>query len=255
MSDLYRYYLDGPGEVLVTAVDFDFANPDVKKILIGSTCKNASIQGSATLEPVTGGRSLFPRRKILTDRALTFSMEDCEMDFRYLSMTQGEDIVVGVANAWAFGEDEQYTIPSATAYTVTLKHIPLAGTLAVLFDDGKIGDPVAIAPAATLEFQVTAAVVTFNAVYQYAGGATSSKVSTLSTSLPKAVKIIHKQTTYNSDNVVTGTQYVELFKVQPSPEFEEAYAEKQAYAPKLTFELIDPQRADKKIMDHIFIPA
>jgi hypothetical protein len=60
---------------------------------------------------------------------------------------------------------------------------------------------------------------------------------------------------FDENNNVKGYQYIEIYKAQVSGEFEEAYAEKQAFAPKLSFEVLDSKRFDKKIVDHRFEPA
>jgi len=262
MEDL-RYYLDGPGEVLIMDSTFDASAPDVNKILCVVTCKTASFRGDVTEEKVTGGRSIFPKRKYLTDRSITFELEDCEMDFRYLSITQGEAIVVGATTAYAFGEDYQYTI-DATTGKVTLPTTPLTDTLVVQFlDDGTLCTE-ATTPAGTGEYSLSGKELTFTNTdkgkdikvsYQFTTGSTAKTVSTKTDSLPKTVKLVHKQPMFDQDNAVVGHQFIEIYKAQPSGGFEEAYQEKAAFAPKLSFEVLDPKRVDKKMVDHKIVPV
>lgn len=260
--DALRYYMDGPGEVLIMTSDFDPGTPDLEKVICSMTCKTAAFRGGVTQENVTGGRGLFPKRKYLTERNVTFELEDCEMDFRYVSISQGEDINIAATTVYAFGEDFAYTINSSTG-VATLGETPLDGTLVVQFADGTLCTEAAT-PSTTGQYSLSGKTLTFstadkgkdiNTFFQYTSDAATKTVSTLSDSLPKTVKVIHKQPTFDNDNVITGYQFIEIFKLQPSGEFEEAYAEKQAFAPKLTFELVDPKRADKKVVDHKWVPV
>lgn len=259
MEDL-RYYLDGPGETLVVDSTFDAGNPDINKIICVVTCKTAAFRGDVTQENVTGGRSIFPKRKILTEKNVTFEMEDCEMDFRYLSLTQGEDIVVGASTAYAFGEDYQFSVTSGK---VQLPFTPIPGTLIVQkLSDGSLVTENVIPSVG--QYSITGATLTFNAgdegleirtTYQYNTPATTKTASMKTDSLPKTVKLIHKQPCFDGDNVIIGHQFIEIFKAQTSGSFEEAYQEKAAFAPRLSFELVDPKRADKKLVDHKFVPG
>lgn len=257
-----RYYIDGPGEVLIVTSDFDFSTPDVNKIICSITCKNASFKGGVTQENVTGGRGLFPKRKYLTERSVTFDLEDCEMDFRYISISQGEDITTGAQTVFAFGSDFEFVI-DASAGTVDLGETPIADTLVVQFLDGTLCTEAAT-PSTSGQYKLVGDTLTFaaadkgkeiKAFFEYTSDSSTKVVSTLADSLPKTVKIIHKQPCFDNDNVITGYQQLIVYKAQPSGEFEEAFAEKQAFSPKLSFELVDPKRADKKVVDHIFIPV
>lgn len=255
-----RYYLDGPGETLITDSAFDPGSPDVNKILCVVTCKTASFTGDVTEEKVTGGRSIFPKRKYLTDRSIQFQLQDCEMDFRYLSITQGEEIVVGASTAYAFGEDYQFTIAENK---VTLPETPNAGTLVIQYLDTGALMTESPTPGAG-KYSIVAKELTFNASdnakdikvsYQYTTGVDTKTVSTKTDSIPKTVKLVHKQICFDQDNHVIGHQFIEIYKAQPSGAFEEAYAEKTAFAPQLTFEVLDPKRVDKKMVDHKFVPV
>jgi hypothetical protein len=249
--DKLRYFLDGPGEALIATTDFDPTNPDLSKILCVVTAKSAAFRGSATMEPVTGGRSLAPRRKFLTEREITFELSDCEMDFRYVSLSQGEDIVTGSVTVWAFGESEQYVVDDSLK--ITLNHTPVPGTLIVQEKDtGELVEATLAKDTATLTGVNKGDEVL--AIYQYEA-ADVKQVSTLNDSIPRTVKIIHNQPMFDEDNNIIGTQQIELFKAAISGEFEEAYEERAAFAPSLTFEVLDPKRADKKLVDHRIIPV
>lgn len=262
-----RYFLDGPGEALIVTSDFDPEEPDLSKILCVVTAKTAAFRSTSTQENVTGGRSIFPRRRILTERGITFELTDCEMDFRYISLSQGEDIEVQGEDAaeeekitvWAFGEDEQYTISEDNR--VKLNHTPIEDTLVVQDMDGNLFELAQSASAGkyslsedTLTFDASAAGQEIKCFYQYEAPADTKQVSTKSDSLPKTVKIIHHQPAFDEDNNKIGVQEIEIYKAQVGGEFEEAFEERTPFAPSITFELVDPKRADKKVVDHRFIP-
>jgi hypothetical protein len=249
--DKLRYFLDGPGEALIATTDFDPTNPDLSKILCVVAAKSAAFRGSATMEPVTGGRSLTPRRKFLTEREITFELSDCEMDFRYVALSQGEDIITGSVTVWAFGESEQYVVDDSLK--ITLNHTPVKDTLVVQAKDtGELVESTLVEKTATLTGVNKGDEVL--AIYQYEA-ADVKQVSTLNDSIPRTVKIIHNQPMFDEDNNIIGTQQIELFKAAISGEFEEAYEERAAFAPSLTFEVLDPKRADKKLVDHRIIPV
>jgi len=262
MKDQLRYYIDGPGEVLITTTDFDFTNPDPNKIIAVVTCKSASISGSADMEDVTGGRSLFPKRRFKTSQSATLELTDCEMDFRYASLTSGEDIETGATEVWAFGSDYKFVIPTTAPFEIQLPNSPIADSLIVRLDDGSLMEAATEADAG--KYSLNGDKLTFaeadkgkevELVYKYMSAAGSKSVSTLADSVPKTVKAIHKQPTFDNDNKVTGTQFIEFFKLQTSPEFREDYQERAAYAPQITFELLDPQRPDKKIFKRTWEPV
>ena len=87
-----RYYIDGPGEVLIVDSAFSFTTPKNDLIIAVVTAKTASFSDDVSMESVTGGRSLAPRRKFVTGRTTTFELEDCEIDFRYKAMQAGASI-------------------------------------------------------------------------------------------------------------------------------------------------------------------
>lgn len=260
MSKL-TYYIDGPGEVLITTTDFSAADPDPNKIICTSTCKSASISASATMEDVTGGRGLFPKRRFQTARNATLEFQDCQMDFRYASLVQGEDIKKGVRTVTAFGDGYRFVVPEELS--VTLPETPDEGSLTVIWrDTGAAAAPATTAaegtPALaddTLTFAEADEGREFEVVFTYQSSAETLNIPSKATSLPKTVKAIHKQPTFDADNNVTGHQFIEFFKLQPSAEFTEDYQERAAYAPTMTFELIDPQRPDGLIMDRTWVPV
>jgi hypothetical protein len=258
--DQNRYYMDGPGETLIMTTDFDpsAATPNVNKIIAIVTTKSATLTDTPSFEKVTGGRSLAPRRKFITDRETTFEITDCEMDFRYVSLSQGEDEVVGATTAWAFGDDYKFTI----ATTVTLPVTPINNTLVVVDQDGKA--MVKSATPSAGQYNVSGAQLFFHSgdvgkaaypIFQYNTPSTTRVVSTKSTSVPRTVKIVHRQAAFDKDNNLIGYEEIEIFKAQVSSQFEQAYAERTPFAPTLTFELIDPDRPDKKLFDYKFIPV
>ncbi len=258
-TELDRYYLDGPGETLIVALDFDPATPVADKIFCVVTSKSATLRNGITMDNVTGGKSPFPRRRFLTEAAPQFELEDCEMDFRYISITSGEDIIEGALTAWAFGEDYKFKI---TGGSVTLPSTPVAGTLIVQFEDGTLLTSTASTPVSTSgNYHLEGINLTFapadegkviKTIYQYQ--TTGKTVSRLTTSVPKAVKIIHRMPMYDDDNTIKGIQEIEIFKAQPGGDFEQAFQERAAYAPRITFDILDDKRWDKKIIDQKFIP-
>lgn len=261
--DKMRYYIDGPGEVLVVASDFDMAVPDPYKILASVTAKSASITAGAELEDVTGGRGLFPQRRFQTGRNASVEFSDCEMDFRYNSIVTGEAVVKGAKTVWAYGSDYRFSVPAADAYTVTLPDTPDEGTVTVRFiEDGTVGAVAEVAAAGKpslaakiLTFVAEDAGKEFEVMYSYQSSAEAISTSLKVDSLPKTVKVVHKQPTFDNDNNITGYQFIEFFKMQPSSEFNEDYQERAAYAPSITFELVDPKRADKKVYDRTWVPV
>ena len=260
-----KYFLDGPGECLVVGTDFDVQNPDPNKIFAVVTAKTASFGSSVEQEDVTGGRSLAPRRKILTGRDVTFELTDCEMDFRYVALSQGEDVLDDTLDdlnvlLWAFGEDHQHVVDGDdkitlkyTPATVTIDAVPVS-TLVLIDENGDV--------IAESDYGVVGKEVTFTggavegdvvkSVYQFEPpeGYVVKQVSTLNDSIPKTVKIIHHQPMFDEDNQTIGFQEIEIYRVAVSGEFEKAFEERTPFAPTINFELLDPKRHDKKLVDY-----
>ena len=256
--DALRYYIDGPGEILVTTTDFNIAKPCAQRILCSATCKGVNISGDADMEDVTGGRGLFPKRQFQTGRTAAVEITDCEMDFRYARLTTGEPIQKGSQVVTAFGSDYRFNIPSTAPYEIELEDEPIADTMTVRYiDTGTVVAP-GSANGPTLEgkkltFQEEDAGKLIELFYSFNSGEDTLTVSQKVDSLPKTVQVIHKQPTFDNDNNITGYQYIIFFKMQPSAAFQEDYEERAAYTPQMTFNLVDPQRADKKVMDRIWV--
>jgi hypothetical protein len=253
-----RYFLDGPGEVLIVATDFDLASPDVSKILCVVTAKTASFGSSVEQEDVTGGRSLAPRRKILTGRDVTFELSDCEMDFRYVALSQGEDALDETADSldillWAFGEDHQHLVSEAGGFDLAYEPETVGGesSLILIDEEGDLVEGGSVTGKAVTGLVAYAGKVV-KATYQYEApeGYVVKQVTTFNDSIPKTVKIIHHQPMFDEDNQTIGFQEIEIYRASVSGEFEEAYEERSPFAPSLSFELLDPKRHDKKIVDH-----
>jgi flagellar assembly factor FliW len=91
-------------------------------------------------------------------------------------------------------------------------------------------------------------------MFQYTTGATTKKIVAKTDTMPSTVKIIHTQKAFDQDNKLIGFEQTEYFKLQASSEFQKAYQERTAYAPTLSFKLVDPRRADKLYRQTLFIP-
>lgn len=259
--DARRYYLDGPGETLVVASDYDATNPSPDKIIAIVSSKSAVINYQPAFEKVTGGEGLTPRRKFITERVVTFEMEDCEMDYRYFSLSQGEEIKKGSTTAWAYGSDEITSIGDDG--TVTLSATPVADTL-IFFDDGGSMFTESATPVAGSKFSLDGAVASFDLadkgrtvspIYQYSTDEDTESVGVKSDSIPKTCKLIHRMKMFDNNNKRKGTQQLEFFLAEVGAEFAEDYREKTPATARMTFEVLDPMRPDKKILDKKWIPA
>lgn len=277
MTQLARYYMDGPGEVLIMDASYSAATPGTGNIIAVVTAKNSSFRSTVQEEKVTGGRAIFPKRKFITSRENVLELEDCEMDFRYLSLTQGSSISTASVAAWAYGDNYKKEIIAYTADNTAgfeLHDTPVDGTLVIKTGTGVVfnavtasaslttstatptymlsGKKVLVSPAA--DVWVTTIPTSVRPIYQYTS-TTSSSVTTTASSVPKTVKVILTQTAFSNDNEILGYHQIEMYKAQAGGEFEQAFAENTAFSPKLTFELLDPQRADGKLVEYRFIPV
>jgi hypothetical protein len=183
------------------------------------------------------------------------------MDFRYHALTSGESIVTEASTAWAYGSDYRYTL-AADALEITLEETVVAGTLTVR--DVATGVYfTSDTTAAAGKYSVASSKYTFAAadagktvefMFQYTTGNTTKKIQAKVDSMPTTVKIVHTQKAFDQDNKLIGFEQTEYFKLQASSEFQKAYQERTAYAPTLSFKLVDPRRADKLYRQTLFIP-
>lgn len=252
-----RYFLDGPGETLVVMSDFDLATPDPAKIIAVISSKRGAFTFGVTEEKVTGGRGLVPRRKFMTERNITFELEDCETDFRYFNLSQGITPVTGATDVWAYGSDYRYAFATG-ALAFDLGETPLADTLMVKnAETGLVMAYSTVVPAgatlqltgSTLTADASQAGVEIECMFKYTAAATAITSSMKMDDVPKTVKLIHTQVMFDEDNNKLGKQQIEVFKAQTSAEFNEQYQERQAFAPVVKFEVLDPRRPDKKVLD------
>jgi len=261
-----RYFLDGPGETLIVYNDFVLATPDPDKIIAVISSKRGSFTYGVTEEKVTGGRGVVPRRKFTTEKDITFELEDCETDFRYFLLSQGITPATSPnTDVWAYGIDFKYYL-ATTQLSADLGYTPSTNTLMV--KNGATGAtiPYGAATPVGATLGLTGSTLTGGAYYdatpteiecmfKYASTLASNQIASMSLDdVPTAVTIIHTQPMFDENNAITGKQQLEIFKALPSQEFNEAYQEKQAYAPVLKFSVIDPRRPDKKILDKKLLP-
>ena len=237
---------------------------DETKIIAMSKLKDVTVDASGSDEKITAGDSIFPIASFPKDKAVKVTANSGLFDINVVAMTQGVDLTTG---AVTYIEPIDFIIPSDGM--VDLEHTPIA-------DKTIINGSTAFAPVATVELVIasgnffvdpTAKTIKFftgaegdagklvSGLHEWTSSANAQTMTSLTDSMTKPFKYIHRIPVYNDDNAIVAQAQLIVYKCKAVNAFNFDLKAQTAFAPKVELEALDPRRPDKKFWDFTIDPV
>lgn len=206
-------------------------------------------------DPIYGGNSLYPHDYIDKDRTGTLEIATSRYQYGLDAAASGATVTVGTSVTMAV-VGEKATVPATSAYTVTLANAATAvsSTVKVYYADSPGTLLTQDATPATGKYSIALGVLTFAAGdasknlvidYQYTS-TTGDLVAVLTNGVAPVVKITLANE-FKNQNGVTTREAIFVHKCKAIGDMTHEENRGKPSAPKLTFDLMDPERADKQL--------
>lgn len=209
---------------------------------------------SFPIDPIYGGNGLYPHDYIDKDRTGTLDIATTRFQYGLAQAAAGATVTTGT-NITMQVIGERKTVPATSTYTVDLtnKSTAVEASVKVYYADtgvllAKDGTPAAgkySYAAGVLTFAVADASKNLVIDYQYTSSA-GDLVAVLTNSATPVVKITLANEFSNQDGV-TMREAIFVHKCKASGDLEHAEKRGTPGAPTLSFNLMDPERADKQL--------
>lgn len=216
--------------------------------------ESAVLKTSFPIDPIYGGNGLYPHDYIDKDRTGTLDIATTRFQYGLTEAAAGAKVTTGTSvTMQVIGE--RAVVPSATTYTVELANKATAVETTVnayYADTGVLLTKDAVAAAG--KYTYAAGVLTFDVAdkgknliidYQYTA-TTGDLVEVLTNGVVPVVKITLANEFSNQDGVLM-REAIFVHKCKAAGDLEHAEKRGTPGAPTLTFNLMDPERADKQL--------
>jgi len=221
--------------------------------------EDMSISINTTVDNVFGGDGLLPIMQFVKEKTAQFTFTSATFGLDMLAISQGVAVTAG-GGASVF-TDEIVTPATGSAQLTITTGVDITSVSAVDTTPvtGSVLTKVTGVPAAGQYAVLATGAMTFNTAqngkaievnYCYSD-ATSNSVDVLTTSVPGFVELRHKSNIID-DGI--GGQYVlysRIYRARSDGKINVDMKRAAAYAPKMTFESLDPQRSDKKFASFV----
>ncbi len=247
--------LKGVGYIYMESLEKDTETGKYPEMLRVGRLQTLNFAIETTSEDIFGGDALYPFDEVITGKNSTITATTAEFDLKLLDITQGSKTETNKpAKIYVF--DEGYFIDDEEpSYKIEYADKLVADTISIRFKDGASLKEVEEAPD-TGEYLVGASgTITFATAdegkevlidYQYT--VSDADVNhVLTTSLPKPVRIIHVAKFQMADGTEGGVQ-TEIYRAKAQGTFNIDFARATASTHNLELKLIDPGRADKRMV-------
>lgn len=216
--------------------------------------ESASLKINFPSNPIYGGNALYPHDSIDGDRTGTFEFTTSRYQHGLSAAATGATVTTATSVTMAV-VGEKATVPATTTYTVDLANKTTAVESSVKVYDADAGTLFTKdTTAAAGKYSYSAGVLTFAAAdaskkliidYQYTA-TTGDLVAVLTNGKPPVVKITLANEFSNQDGVTT-REAIFIHKLKANGSLEHAENRGNPGKPGLTFDLMDPERADKQL--------
>lgn len=227
---------------------------DLSKIIALTKLKNLSIDTSSNEEKIYAGDDPYPWASFPKDKAIKITADNVSFDMKVLSATQGVDYVTGVST---MTEISNIIIPEDGI--VMLGYVPNDGTLSI-DDYVSVADIASVATGKYFQdttdkkkliFSVDDKGKEITIIYERPTGDNAQIMSIMKESLSKPFKFIHRIPIYDNNNKIVGNAQLTIYKCRSNNAFTFNYQQYTAFAPKIEFEALNPQRPDGKLWDFV----
>lgn len=223
-----RFFVEGTGKAVVAG-----DNGKVGYIHL----QDAQFEFSSKMEDIYGGESNTSLYSYQTEKSGTATFTNASMDARSVALTQG----VGMATKPVlFAMDEEVTVGAEG--TITLAHNDTAdmSTLYLSDDEGNI---VTVADG---KVETSLNGHKLLATYAYTANKNAVGVDVKSVSVPGYCAIFFRSKPMKQKDGRIVRQHIVLYKTRSDGSLKFDFKHKNAFAPELKFNIVDPERADKK---------
>lgn len=244
MKAMDRYYIPGTGRAMLI-------NTDGTVTPLGEL-QDMTVEISATMENVYGGDSMFPVFSFIKEKSAQFTFTHASFGLDFLKIAQGATINTGAE----LFKDETVTVANGSANLSVTSGVITSSVIVVDLGTGTPLKRVTGTPMGN-EFSVTTGgVLTFNSAsngksylvsYSYTS-ANAYSADILTTSVPGFVELYHTSGILEQPNGKKIRVYTHIYKARCDGKLNIDFKRGTAYAPKLTFQSLDPQRGDNKFV-------
>ena len=250
MANAKSTVIKGVGYLYVTDVDGD---PEQLRL---AYLQNCEITLNVTTDDWFGGDGLFPIASYVTEKTGSVKATSATFDVNVVKVLLGGTKTLADTGVEFHIFDEGLTIEAGTTYTLVNGATLKSSSDAIRFaDTGTALTRAGGTPASTGQYAITAGgVITFadadagkEVLIDYIYTATADTVSIGVEDIPGSFKLIHVAKLKTDDT--TRTLQTTIYKVRPAGSLTINFARDSATAPELNFSILNPNRADGKIVD------
>ncbi len=227
-----KFFVEGVGKAVVGGT-----NGKVGYIHL----QNANFEFSSKMENIEGGESNSPLFSFQSEKDGKVTFQNASMDAQTVALTQG---VNATKKAVVFAMDEEVTVGSDG--TATLAHAATADleTLILATDEG------VYVPYKDGKVDAAYAGQTLNATYSYTVDKNAVGVDIKTVSVPGYVTVFFRSKATKQKDGRILRQYLTIYKARSDGSLKFDFKHKNAFAPELTFNIVDPERKDEKFWSY-----
>ena len=226
-----NYFIEGVGTAQVTGADGSLSLIHLQSM---------SVELSSTMEKIFGGEGNFPLYTYQTEKSVKATFKNASWNLHMVTLTQG----VKNADKPTLIANEVVTVGASGSLTLSHASTADMSTLVVSTLEGIVIPVTSGSVAASFSGKK----VRCNYTYEDTGSnAVGSNV--LTTSVPGFVTIMHRSKAMPQDDGHVYRIHTVIWKARCDGSLTYNEEHKNAFAPELKFEVIDPKRADHKLIN------
>ena len=199
--------------------------------------QDAQFEFSSKMEDILGGETNTPLYSYQTEKSGTVTFTNASMDAQTVALTQG---VSTVKKPVVFALDEEVTVGTAGEITLAHKDTADLSTLIVADENGNV------ISYADGKVDTALAGKKLTATYAYTVDANAVGVDVETVSVPGYAAIFFRSKPMKQKNGRIVRQYLTIYKARSDGSLKMDFKHKNAFAPELKFNIVDPEREDGK---------
>ena len=235
ISKTENFFVEGAGTALVLG-----ENDKLNLIHL----QDMTLELTSTMENIYGGESNFSLYSFNTEKGAKVSFTNASWNLDIMNLTQG----TASDTAAQFFSEEKYTV--ATDGTVAVTYNTIDWNSAMVYDSNNSAVPIISHTTGTCNIGETYANKQVTIMYPYtlSGTDTGTGISSslYTTAVPGFVTIYHKSKPMKQKNGRIIRLYTTIYKARCDGSLTIDFKHKNAFAPELAFDIVDPERDDKK---------
>lgn len=224
-----NFFVEGSGKAVITG-----DNGKLSLIHL----QDMQLDLSSKMEDVFGGESLFPVFSFMSEKGAKATFTNASMSLEAFNLTQG---TTADKEATLFADE---TVTVGADGELPVAHADKADKNSFIVSD-EAGNVLTVTGG---KVEATNAGNTVNVFYTYTATVGAVGASALTTSVPGYVSIYHRSKPMKQKNGRIVRILTTIYKARSDGSLKLDFKHKNAYAPELVFNAVDPEREDKKFM-------